>query len=153
MWNSNRVEFDAMADYLKLPLKFERFFEKQRLPVCTLRDSIARNLHLLITTAADENKLDERYGSVFWDNEYDIHLSNDGRRELVLESLQQQIGLYEKRLVNVVVKVGVKQVNMNDSIRSQLRRRLEIIVTGNIARSNEPFEFQTGFFIGPMVFD
>ena len=101
-----------MADYLKLPLRFEKFFEKQRLPVCTIRDSIARNLHLLITTASDENKLDERYGSLFWDNDYDIHLSNDGRRELVLESLQQQIALYEKRLVNVAVKVSVKQTNL-----------------------------------------
>lgn len=142
-----------MADYLKLPLRFEKFFEKQKLPVCTLNDSIARNLHLLITTASDENKLDERYGSLFWDNDYDIHLSNDGRRELVIESLQQQIALYEKRLVNVVVKVNVKQSNMNDNIRSQLQRRIEIIVSGNVARSNEPFEFQTGFFIGPMAFD
>jgi hypothetical protein len=142
-----------MADYLKLPLRFERFFEKQKLPVCTLHDSIARNLHLLITTASEENKLDERYGSLFWDNDYDIHLSNDGRRELVIESLQQQIALYEKRLVNVGVKVNVKQSTTSDKIRFQLRRRIEIIVSGNIARSNEPFEFQTGFFIGPMAFD
>ena len=142
-----------MADYLKLPLRFERFFEKQKLPVCTLNDSISRNLHLLITTATEENKLDERYGSLFWENDYDIHLSNDGRRELVMESLQQQIALYEKRLVNVVVKVNVKQSTMSDKLRSQMRRRIEIIVSGNIARSNEPFEFQTGFFIGPMAFD
>ena len=142
-----------MADYLKLPLRFERFFEKQKLPVCTLNDSIARNLHLLITTATEENKLDERYGSLFWENDYDIHLSNDGRRELVMESLQQQIALYEKRLANVVVKVNVKQSTMSDKLRSQMRRRIEIIVSGNIARSNEPFEFQTGFFIGPMAFD
>jgi predicted component of type VI protein secretion system len=142
-----------MPDYLKLPLRFEKFFEKQKLPVCTLDDSIRRNLHLLITTAADENKLDERYGALFWENDYDIHLSNDGRRELVIESLQQQIALFEKRLTNVVVKVNVKQTNMNDNVRSQLRRRIEIIVIGNIARSNELFEFQTGFFIGPMAFD
>lgn len=142
-----------MADYLKLPLRFERFFERQKLPVCTLNDSIARNLHLLITTASEENKLDDRYGSLFWDNDYDIHLSNDGRRELVMESLKQQITLYEKRLINVIVKVNVKQSTMNDTVRSQLRRRIEIIVSGNIARSNETFEFQTGFFIGPMAFD
>jgi hypothetical protein len=142
-----------MSRYLKLPLRFEKFFEKQKLPVCTLQDSIARNLHLLITTASDENKLDDRYGSLFWENDYDIHLSNDGRRELVIESLRQQIGLYEKRLVNVVIKVNVKQATLNDKNRSQVRRRIEIVVSGNIARSNEPFEFATGFFIGPMAFD
>ncbi len=142
-----------MADYLKLPLRFSSFFEKKKLPVCTIQDSIARNFHLLVTTATEENKLDERYGSHFWDNDYDIHLSNDGRRELIIESLQQQIALYEKRLVNTIVEVNVKQATINDRQNTQMRRRIEIVVTGSIARSNEPFRFQTGFFIGPMAFD
>lgn len=142
-----------MPDYLKLPLRFSSFFDKQKMPVCTLQDSIARNLHLLITTATEENKLDDRYGSLFWDNDYDIHLSNDGRREMIIDSLQQQVRLYEKRLTGVVVEVNVKQAVLNDSQRSQMRRRIEIVISGAIARSNEPFRFQTGFFIGPMAFD
>jgi len=142
-----------MQDYLKLPLRFSGFFEKKKMLVCTIRDSIARNLHLLITTATDENKLDERYGSRFWENDYDIHLSNDGRRELIIDSLQQQITLYEKRLINAVVEVNVKQATLGAGQNPQLRRRIEIRISGNIARSNEPFQFQTGFFIGPMAFD
>ncbi|WP_118974149.1 GPW/gp25 family protein [Taibaiella koreensis] len=142
-----------MPEYLKLPLKFEPFFEKRKLDTCTPQQSIARNLHLLITTTTGEHKQDAAYGAGFWDHDYDIHLSNDARREMVIDSLQRQIAAYEKRLVAVVVEVNVKQVPVNESVGTRLRRRIEIIVQGNLARSNEPFRFATGFFIGPMAFD
>ena len=142
-----------MNDYLKLPLKFDRFFEKKKLDTCTLRDSIARNLHLLITTQLEENKQDYSYGSQFWDHDYDIHMSNDARREVILSSLKRQLQLYEKRLSNTSIDVNVKQKEYHLSNSVQLRRRIEIIVTGYLQRSDEPFRFETGFFIGPMLFD
>ena len=142
-----------MPEYLKLPLRFEQFFEKNKMDTCTLQHSIIRNLHLLITTTIGENKQDPAYGAAFWDNDYDIHLSNDARREMVIDSLQRQIASYEKRLVAVVVEVNVKQIPVNESGNVRLRRRIEIIIQGNLARSNEPFRFATGFFIGPMAFD
>jgi len=142
-----------MPEYLKLPLRFEPFFERKKLDTCTLQDSIMRNLHLLITTTVGENKQDPAYGSAFWDNDYDIHLSNDARREMVIDSLQRQIASYEKRLTGVIVEVNVKQTPVNESGSVRLRRRIEIIVQGSLARSNEPFRFATGFFIGPMTFD
>ena len=80
-----------MTDYLKLPLKFDQFFQKKKLDRCTLKDSIARNLHLLITTQLEENSQDYTYGSQFWDHDYDIHMTNASRRELVLTSLKKQI--------------------------------------------------------------
>jgi len=142
-----------MPEYLKLPLRFEPFFERKKLDTCTLQNSIMRNLHLLITTTVGENKQDPAYGSAFWDNDYDIHLSNDARREMVIDSLQRQIASYEKRLTGVIVEVNVKQTPVNESGSVRLRRRIEIIVQGSLARSNEPFRFATGFFIGPMTFD
>lgn len=142
-----------MPEYLKLPLKFASFFERRRLDTCTLQQSVMRNLHLLITTGQGENKQDAAYGSVFWDHDYDIHLSNDARREMVIGSLQRQIAAYEKRLTAVTVDVQVKQIPVNESGNVRLRRRIEIIIQGRLARSNEPFHFATGFFIGPMAFD
>ena len=142
-----------MPEYLKLPLKFGQFFERNKMDTCTLQHSIIRNLHLLITTTVGENKQDLAYGSSFWDHDYDIHLSNDARREMVIDSLQKQIAAYEKRLTGVVVEVNVKQMPVNESGNIRLRRRVEIIIQGNLTRSNEPFRFATGFFIGPMAFD
>lgn len=142
-----------MIDYLKLPLRFEQFFERRSLDRCTLKDSIARNLHLLITTTLGENKQDEKYGALFWDYDYDIHMSNNTRREIIVAALQQQILKYEKRLLNVTVEVNVKQSDFKVRSGRQLRRRTEITIAGLLLRSNEPFVFQTAFFIGPLAFD
>ena len=142
-----------MIEYLKLPLRFEEFFQRKKLETCSLKDSIARNLHLLITTQLEENKQDLSYGSPFWDHEYDIHLSNDARREIVLTSLTKQILKYEKRIANPVVEVFVKLKEYQLSTGMQARRRIEIVINGSLKRNDEPFSFQTGFFIGPLLFD
>ena len=142
-----------MSNYLKLPLKFDSFFEKKKLDRCTLKDSIARNIHLLITTQLEENNQDYNYGSQFWDHDYDIHMTNAIRREMILTTLKKQLQKYEKRLVKPIVEVNVIQKEYRLTNNLQLRRRVEIAVSGQLTRSNEPFRFQTGFFIGPMLFD
>ena len=142
-----------MPDYLKLPIRLGVFFEKGKIETCSLKESIARNLHLLITTVPGENKQDEKYGCTFWDSDYDVHMGNDARREAVIIGLRQQVKRYEKRLVNVSIEVNVKQSEFKNGSGTQLRRRIEIIVAGFLFRSNEPFRFQTAFFIGPLAFD
>lgn len=142
-----------MNAYLKLPIRFQQLFEENKLDTCTLENSIYRNLHLLITTTIGENKQNENFGSDFWDHDYDIHLSNDTRRETIINTLKRQIKLHEKRLSSVAVEVNVKQLSVTENGNVRLRRRVEIIVQGLISRSNEPFRFATGFFIGPLTFD
>lgn len=143
----------AIQQYLRLPLKLEQVLDKKKLDSCTLKESIARNIHLLITTTLGENKQDLQYGALFWEYDYDIHMANDTRREAVISSVKRQIVQYEKRLSNVAVEVNVKQSEYKARSGRQLRRRVEITVSGMIARSNEAFRFQTGFFIGPLSFD
>ena len=142
-----------MQEYLKLPVRFEGFFQRRKLDTCPLKESIARNLHLLITTTTGENKQDLTYGSQFWDSDYDIHMNNDDRREAVIGSLRRQIAENEKRLKDVSVTVNVRQAELRNQTGGQLRLRIEIIVDANLVRSNEPFNFKTGFFIGPLLFD
>ncbi len=142
-----------MTDFLKLPLKFDTFFQKKKLDRCTLKDSIARNIHLLITTQLEENNQDYNYGSQFWDHDYDIHMTNAIRREMIMTSLKKQLQKYEKRVSKTIVEVNVVQKEYRLSNNLQLRRRVEIVVTGQLSRNNEPFHFKTSFFIGPMLFD
>lgn len=140
-----------MKEFLKLPLRFENFFERKRMNVCNMQDSIFRNLHLLITTVKDEYKADANYGSSFWDNDYDIHLSNVSRREIILDSLKKQIEQFEKRITSVDVQVNVKQGVLSLQDGGMIKRRVEIVVNAKIKRSMEPINFQTGFFIGPFT--
>ncbi|HMP91504.1 MAG TPA: GPW/gp25 family protein [Phnomibacter sp.] len=140
-------------DYLKLPLRFGQFFQQGRLDRCGMQESIARNLHLLITTAQGENKQDLEYGSAFWNNDYDIHLNNEDRRMLVTKSLQEQIAQHEKRLEQVRIEVIVRQAPLPKINGGPLRHRIEIIVQARLVHSKEPFTFKTGFFIGPLLLD
>lgn len=142
-----------MKEYLKLPVRFEGFFERQKLNTCSLTDSIYRNLHLLITSVKGENKCDEKYGAEFWDNDYDIHLTNDARREIISSNLKQQIALYEKRIAGVNVDVSVKLSTMPLNGVEIQRRKVVIVIKGKVVRSMEPITFQTGFFIGPLTLD
>lgn len=140
-----------MKDFLKLPLRFGHFFEKEKLPVCNMQESIFRNLHLLITTVQGEHKSELGYGSSFWDNDYDIHLTNDARREIITKGLKKQIAQYEKRITNVEIVVTVKQGVLNTQQTGMQKRRIEIKINARIKRSMEPISFQTGFFIGPFT--
>ena len=129
------------------------FFDKKKIATCSLLDSIYRNLHLLITTVNGESKTDENFGASFWDHDYDIHLTNDARKEIIVNCLKQQIALYEKRITDVNVNVNVKLSHtLYNSVEIQ-RRKVEIIIRGKIIRSLEPFTFQTGFYIGPLTLD
>ncbi|MEO7263805.1 MAG: GPW/gp25 family protein [Ferruginibacter sp.] len=140
-------------EYLKLPVRFASLFQQKKLESCNMKESISRNIHLLITSQLGENKQDYNYGCQLWDHDYDIHMSDDSRREIVISSLKKLLANYEKRLGSVAIDVKVKQMEARVKSGFQLRRRIELIITGNIKRVNEPFRFQTAFFIGPMSFD
>jgi len=143
----------AHITYLKLPIRFKQFFENKKLPSCNLLDSVYRNLHLLITTMQGENKNDPLYGSHFWESDYDTHLANDVRREMIINSLKTQISLYEKRITEVTVDVNVRLSNaFLDGMEIQ-KKKIEIVIKGKIKRSMEPFTFMTGFFISPYNLD
>lgn len=142
-----------MRDNLKLPLRFHHFFDHKKLPVCSLLDSVYRNLHLIITTVPGENKTDANYGCAFWDSDYDIHLNNDVRRELIINSLKNQILQYEKRITEVVLDVNVRLSTALLNNMEVQKKKIEIIVKGKTKRNMEPFTFQTGFFISPYTLD
>lgn len=142
-----------MDQFLKLPLKFKSFFNDGRIDRCTIKESIARNLHLLITTMQGENLQNDYYGSKFWDDDYDIHLSSDDRKEKIKNSIKEQIDKFELRLEQVEIEANIKQSEVFRQQGSQLRYRLELIVRGLLVRTKEPFVFKTGFFLGPLMLD
>jgi predicted component of type VI protein secretion system len=142
-----------MEQFLKLPLRFKSFFAEGRIDRVPIKDSIARNLHLLITTMQGENLQNDQYGSEFWDDDYDIHLNSDERKEKIKRTLKDQIARFEMRLEQVDIEVNVRQSEVFRQQGSQLRYRLEIIIRGLLVRTKEPFTFKTGFFIGPLMLD
>lgn len=142
-----------MADYLKLPIRFQQFFENKKLPYCVLLDSIYRNLHLIITTVQGENKSDTSFGATFWDSDYDVHMASDVRRELIVNGLKHQISNYEKRITDVDLTVNVRLSNTSIDGTEVQKKKIEITVRAKLKRNMEAFSFQTGFFISPYTLD
>ncbi|MFT4092334.1 MAG: GPW/gp25 family protein [Niabella sp.] len=142
-----------MPEYLKLPVRFQHFFEKKKLPSCNLLDSVYRNLHLIITTVPGENKTDEHYGSTFWENDYDIHLNNDVRKDIIISGLKNQVAQYEKRITDVILTVNIRMSSVTINNMNVQKKKIEIVVKGKLKRNMEAFTFQTGFFISPYTLD
>ncbi|MFT4204256.1 MAG: GPW/gp25 family protein [Chitinophagaceae bacterium] len=140
-----------MQQFLKLPIRFSHFFEKRRFPTCTIQNSISYNIHLLTTTILGENKQNLKYGSSFWDDEFDVKMTQDRRADIIVRDLERAIALFEKRLVNVRVRASARQIETYFNARKQLTRRVEMEINGTIARTNDPYSFATGFFIGPFL--
>jgi phage baseplate assembly protein W len=143
-----------MEGFYKFPLRFDDIFAKKDLPKCSIEESIARNIQLLITTVWGENKMDQEYGSFFWENDFDILTTNAKRREIIIHSIQYAIQRYEKRLQNVRVEVDIKQAEVRDEQSgTRLRRKIDMVITGTIRKNNQMFRFPTGFFIGPFAME
>ena len=141
-----------MEGYYRFPLFFKDIFQKKDLPKCSLEESVARHIQLLIVTSWGENKMDGEYGSFFWDNDFDILSTNARRKEMITHSIVYAIHRYEKRLHKTHVDVEIRQAEIrNEQEGTRLRRKVDIVVSGVLKKNNQRFRYQTGFFIGPFA--
>ena len=135
----------------KLPLRLDLLVKKQRQETCTLRHSIAQNLHLIISTYRGESAYAEEYGCSLWDEEFNIQL-NPRWKDNLLDSLKSSILLFEKRLQTEDVRISLVEQNETLSIGSlRVRKCLNIEIKGIIKKLNESFHFRDTIFISPVA--
>jgi hypothetical protein len=58
----HKTQLMATAKYLRLPFRPDMLIARQEHPICSLNESIAQHLHLLVTTYYGECKFDESFG-------------------------------------------------------------------------------------------
>ena len=57
--------------YYQLPINFKTLMStNSALPTCDLKQSIAQNIFLIITTKYKENRYDESYGCEIWNMDF-----------------------------------------------------------------------------------
>src|SRR3954453_19189180 len=95
--------------YYSLPLALDELTRKKDLVKCPLEQSVAQNLHLLLTTAFGELPADEDFGCSIWDHDFDNMTNGNKNKELISQSLLASIQRYEKRLSNVRVELVLGQ--------------------------------------------
>ncbi|MCD2423582.1 GPW/gp25 family protein [Niabella pedocola] len=140
--------------YYKLPLELEKIVGKKEVKKCSLKESIAHHLHLMLTTAFGELQSDAQFGNELWDEDFDNVSYRNKQKEKILLSLGKTIARFEKRIEKVKIEMRVQQEE-NASGRSDpgIKRKLEFTITAVISATNEPIVYRDGFFISPLAYN
>ena len=141
--------------YLKLPLDLSSALVGT-LQRCSLAESVAQQLMLLIVSHPGEVLGREDFGSVIWELEFHQLIKIKDWEENVRSSLLESILRYEPRLRDVSLEVRLSEIDEGDaddhilSKHPYVRRRASIQVRGIIDSSDEALSFQTQVYISPL---
>ncbi|RQO29737.1 hypothetical protein DBR32_14215 [Taibaiella sp. KBW10] len=133
----------------------ELMSEGGNMKMCSEAESIAQNLMLLVTTKKRENRYDPDYGNAVWDIEFDNAITTVMWEHIFVESLKQQIQLYEPRIINPRIEAHIEYVEHSYDTRkfTEIKKRVKIGVNARIQESGEQFSFATELFLSPMSID
>lgn len=139
--------------YYTLPLRLDEILQKKTHAQCSLQESLAQNLFLLLTTHFRESRFDVSYGCSVWEDDFSVISTNRWKDE-IMKSVSATIIEYEKRLANVRVRVEMDdhEFALNQQNR-RIKRRLGIWIDGMMTQTNEKFEFYKAFYISPLSFN
>jgi phage baseplate assembly protein W len=138
-----------LKKYYTLPLRFDEIIDKKQHNNCSLEESIAQNLHLLVSTYHGESAFAEDYGCSIWDEEFKTQLDIKWKDE-VRKSIMNAIEKFELRLALSDVKVELSDHESRQQTGLRLRRKLLITISGTIRKTNEKFNFKKVLFISPL---
>jgi phage baseplate assembly protein W len=140
-------------EYYSLPLRPDKLLKGEVHEKCSLKESIAQHIHLIITTAFGELQQDENFGCSIWDCDFDNLTASNKVREKIKLSVQQSVLNYEQRLQAVKVDVFIKEQELNTTINGrQVKKRLDVQITAVNKVTNEKFMYQDSFFTGPLSY-
>ncbi len=122
---------------------------------CSMAESIAQHLMLLITTKKKENRYDPDYGNAVWDIEFDNAVTTVVWETTFVESLRKLIEKYESRIVYPKIDVHIEYVEHSyDTKRfSEIKKKAKIAINAKLSETGELFSFSTELFLSPMSID
>jgi phage baseplate assembly protein W len=141
-----------MSDtYYQLPLDLEGILERRRLPRCSVQESIAQHMYLLLTTHFGEARFEPDFGCQVWEQDFEA-MATMRWKDRVQQSVEQAIQEFEPRLMQARVQVAVLDFELK-GVSQRIRRRLEVTITAALYRTREPFTFQASLFVAPLSVD
>jgi phage baseplate assembly protein W len=138
--------------FYSLPLSMASLMNKKEHPTCTLLQSVAQHLHLIITTAFGEFLSDEDFGCSLWEHDFDNITSVHKIKEWILQSLVSSISRYEKRLSQLRVDLTINQEVLHTRNEYQAKKKFLVIISGTLQPTNERFNYQDSFYTGPLSY-
>ncbi|MCC2590650.1 GPW/gp25 family protein [Chryseobacterium sp. MFBS3-17] len=122
---------------------------------CSMGESIAQNIMLLIITKQGENRYDEKYGNDVWSVEFDNGVSPAMWENIFINSLKRQIAQYETRITQPVIQAHITYVEHNYETRNftEVKKKVKVGINAKIESTGEHFSFSTELFLSPMSID
>jgi hypothetical protein len=139
---------DSGNSFYTLPLRLDKIVNSKPVSFCSLQESIAQNLYLLITSEFKELRYDHSYGCSIWEQDFEI-MANIKWKDTLSGSMEETIRKHEVRLTNIKVKVEIEEYKFLSKEIIRVKRKLSIKIVGFITKTNEKFEFMEQIFIAP----
>lgn len=140
-----------------IPLDMERFFRTWKFGADNTKECIKEHIHLLLITTHSEFAFDADFGCDLWEHEFEGEHVSAVWVDRIAESIKNTLTTYESRLVNIDVKAELTQAEFaqkrGDGIARRLKKRMRVLVSAQLARTNEPFEHEDNVLISPFSLD
>src|SRR4051812_4580532 len=141
--------------YYKLPLRLAEVINGNELSVCDLAQSISMHLELLLVTRFGEHRNDPGFGCEIWELDFELIVCASIWEEKLRQSLLKSIAAHEPRLSDVQISISVADIEKQNYFKqfTEIKKRVNIILSGTIRATGEPFQFRTNMFLSPLSLD
>lgn len=141
--------------YYKTPLKLSSLLEGNELPNCDLKESITKTLELIIMTRFGEHRHDPSFGCEIWDLDFELIVSENKWEEKLRQSLLKSITTHEHRLSDIQLGVSISEIEKFHLLKQhgEIKKRVDIELTGTIQKTGESFRFNNSLFLSPLAVD
>lgn len=141
--------------YYKIPFNFGDIINGKDSHICSLAESIAQHIQLLITTKFGESRYNPKYGNAIWELEFERAINESKWTEEFRQSVLKAIISYEPRLVKVYVEIHAELVEKTWPMKNytEIKKKVTILVKANLIETDEKFSFKTDLFLSPMSVD
>ncbi|MBL0057157.1 MAG: GPW/gp25 family protein [Chitinophagaceae bacterium] len=141
--------------YYKIPFQLSAALSGNELATCDLRESITRNLELIIVTKFGEHRHDPGFGCEIWDLDFELIVSENKWEEKLRQSLLKSITTHEHRLNGVQLSVTISEIERQHlyKLYTEIKKKVDIQLSGVIHKTGEIFSFHNSLYLSPLAVD
>lgn len=150
--------------YYKLPLNIASFIQKDspdkqvddepvgQNRVVDVLESIRLNIQLILRTRLKSCRFDTQYGYIGWSKDFEnIDQDRDNKKKKwedeVTADLEAKIIAYEKRLINVRVRINLRKGNSKSSLQNH---QFFVKVEAKLKETKDTFAFEEFMYFSPI---
>lgn len=134
-----------------------RIFEPniRNLSMCSEKESVEKNLELIITTCPGEDKYDPEFGCKIWDLDFERVVSKSRWEDKFVKHIAEAIRKYEPRVSNVAPRVSFVDTRKDYEFTgvTSIRKRADISIDAVIVSTGKKYCFFYSLYLGPLSSD